>query len=168
MKELLEALRALERLGAEWKARRVTKKFVYDTIESTAVVKTSEGVVRGLIEVQRRNIYSRAKIEVTCFLDGRLEEDGTFKHTKHVKSKQVKLFEHDNEVTYHCLRVFGIKLGYRPDNGVSVEHQFLVDFAERLIAEIDRQDQTTKAVKAAEDGVRKSANETRARKALFG
>lgn len=168
MRELLEALKALERLGATWKTRRVTKKFLFDTIECTALVQTREGVLRGFVEVQRWNTYCRTKMEVTCFLGAKLEADGKFKHSKHPKNETVKIFEYDSEMLYHCSKAFGIKLGYRPDSRIPTEHQFLVEFTEKLVIVVDQQEQAVVLAKATEDGARKSANETRARHALFG
>ena len=168
MKELLEALGALERLGASWKARRVSKRFIYDTVQCTALVQTDQGVIRGLVVIQRSNTFGRAKMEVTCFLDGHLKEDGVFEEKKHPKDKKIKLFEYDNEIMYRYSRVFGIGLGWKPESRVSAEYQYLVDFAEWLIAETDREDQATKSAKEAEKRARKIANEAKARKALFG
>lgn len=138
MKELLETLKALERLGAKWSARRVSKRFLFDTIECTTLVRTiPEGVIRGVVEVRRGDTW-RTKIEVHCYLGGQIKEDGTFKHSSHPKDKTVKVFECVNVVMYRYSKgMFGVGKGFRPIGGVSAEHQFLTDFAERLIVEVD-------------------------------
>lgn len=168
MTALLEALEALKRLGASWKARRVSKKFLFDTIECTALVQTKEGVIRGFVEVQRWDTYCCAKMEVACFLGGHLEKGGTFKHLKHLKDKKANIFEYENVVLYHYSKVFGIGLGYKPVGKVPAEHQFIVGFVERLIADVDRKGQVEALAKVATESVRKSANKETARRALFG
>ncbi|MBI2674368.1 MAG: hypothetical protein HYX22_01355 [Candidatus Yanofskybacteria bacterium] len=137
MKKMLEVLRVLEQLGAEWKARRITRTRIHDTIECVTLVQMDEGVVRSLVTVDRVSGYSRTEAEIVCYLAGRLEEDGVFKHAKHPKDKTAKLFEYQNTVMYRYSKVFGIKLGWRPVGTVPAEHQFLTDFADRLIAEAD-------------------------------
>ena len=170
MKELLEALKALERLGASWKARRVSKGSLFNTIECTALVQTTEGVVRGLVEIQGKGSDDRrVKAEVSCHLEGKLMKDGGFKHLKHLKDKTVKIFEYENFVMYNYSKGFlGIGQGFRPAGTVPVEHRFLVDFAERLVAVADQQEQAEKSARANDESARKSANEARARHALFG
>src|SRR3989344_6367240 len=137
MRELLEALRALERLGAEWKARRATKRLAFDTVECVTLVQTDEGVVKGFVEAQRQESCRRAKMEVVCYLGGCLKKDGRFDGGKHSKSKTVKLFEYDSEVLYRYSKVFGVGLGWHPVGRVSAGHRLLIDFADRLIAKTD-------------------------------
>src|SRR3989338_7592619 len=132
MKELLETLQALDQLGAEWKARRITRTRIHDTVECAALVQTDEGVVRGLITVDRVSGYSRAEAGVVCYIGGRLREDGVFKHAKHAKDKTAKLFEYKNTVMYRYSKVFGIELGWRPVGAVPAEHRVLTDFADRV------------------------------------
>lgn len=168
MKELLEALRALEWLGAEWKARRVSKKFLFDTIECATLVQIDAGVVRGLVEVQRWDGYCRVKSEVACYLDGRLKDDGTFKHVGYAKDKTIKLFEYENEVLYRYSKMFGVALGWRPVGVIPTIHQFLVEFSERLVVKADTAKKAAEEGEAATDGKRRCENETRARQALFG
>src|SRR3989344_8275313 len=168
MQKMLEALQALERLGAEWKAGRVTKRLAFDAIECKTFVQTNGGVVKGFVEVQRQESCRRTKMEVVCYLGGCLKKDSRFNSGKHPKSKTVKLFEDENEVLYRYSKVFGVGLGWRPVGAVSVEHQFLIDFADRLIAETDA------ARKAIEDETKATAeewwreNEETAKPALFG
>lgn len=170
MKELLKALKALERLGAVWKARRITRGSNFNTIQCTTFVQTDEGVIKGLIEAQGTGSEDRrTKAEVTCYLGGRLEKDGMFEIGKHSRTETVKLFEYQNTVMLkHSSGFLGIGRGFRPAGMVPAEHQFLVDFAERLIVEIDRQNQAAASARAAEDDARKSANEAKAKHALFG
>lgn len=168
MKKMLETLQALERLGAEWKARRITRTRIHDTVECTTLVQTDEGVIRGLVTVDRVSGYSRTEAEVVCYLGGRFGEDGVFKHAKHPKDKTVKLFEYQNTVMYRYSKVFGIKLGWRPAGAVPVEHQFLTDFADQLFAEIDPAQETAdNEVKVVADE-RRQRNKEMARRALFG
>lgn len=169
MYELLKALRAFERLGAEWKARRVTKVAPYDTVECTTLVQTSRGVVRGLVEVRRGDTYSQTKAEVACYLDGKLDDKDEFKYLKHPKAKAAKLYEHESTVLMrHSAGFLGLGRGYRPNGTMPEEHRFLTDFAERLISAADRKGQTDEETKASEKSARKSANEARAKQALFG
>lgn len=169
MKELLEAFKALERLGASWKVRRVTKTAPYDTIECTALVQTKEGVMRGLVDVKQGQTYGQTKAEVTCYLDGKLNDKGEFKHLSHSKVKAVKLYEHESNVLMGCSGgFFGVGQMLRPEGVVLMEHKHLVEFAERLIVVQNQQDQVVASRNFATVCARKSANETRAKKALFG
>lgn len=168
MKELLEALGALERLGAEWRARRVSKKFLLDTVECTTFIQKDEGVVRGIVGVQKWDGYCRTKMEVACYLDGRLKDNGTFKHVGHAKDKTVKLFEYENETLYQYSKMFGVALGWRPVDVVPTIHQFLVEFSERLIAETDAAKKAAEEEETTVAGERQRENEMRARRALFG
>lgn len=172
MRELLNALESLERLGASWKARRVTKTAPYDTIECTSLVQTSEGVIRGLVEVRRGQTYSQTKAEVACYLDGKLgdkKDKGEFKHLSHPKAKTTKLYEYENTILMrYSTGFFGVGRGFRHAGAVPLEHQYLTDFAERLMAKFDCEKLELEPAKAAEDGARKNANEAKARKALFG
>ena len=167
MKEMTEALDALECLGAEWKARRVSKKFIFDTVECTTLIQTEEGVLRGLVEVQRWDGYRRTKTEVACYLGGRLDDKGAFKHLKHPKHKTVKLFEYEDETLYRYSKVFGVGLGWRPVGAVPTEHQFLVDFAGRLVAEADADKKATDDEAAVNAENQRRGNEEKARRALF-
>lgn len=168
MVELLNALKALERLSVSWKIRRVTKTAPYDTVECVALVQTSEGVVRGLVEVRRGQTYGQTKAEVACYLDGKLDDKGGFKHLKHPKHKTVKVYEYENLVHMKFSEGFlSIGRGYSAASPVPAEHQYLADFAERLAAGTERQNQEAETQKAAEECARKSANEVRARRALF-
>ena len=167
MKELLEALGALERLGAEWKGRRVSKKFLFDTVECTTLVQAAEGVIRGLVEVQRWDGYCRTKVEVVCYLDGQLDDKGKFKHARHPKDKTVKLFEYEDEVLYKYSKMLGVGLGWRPAGVVPEEHDFLVGFSERLIIKADADKKATDD-EAAAAGEHREENKEKARRALFG
>lgn len=168
MKELLEALKALERLGAEWKARRKSTLYLRDTIECDTLVQTDEGVIRGLVRVRRNDIW-RVQMEVACYLGGRLKDDGTFKHTAHPKDETVKFFEHDNAVLFKYSKgFFGLGAGFRPIGAVSAEHQFLTDFADRFWAEADSAQKAVEAEKVAAASHKRLNNETTARRALFG
>ena len=170
MEELLEALEALERLGAEWKARRVSKKFLFDTVECIALVQTAEGesVIRGLVGVQRWDGYCRTKIEVVCYLDGQLDDKGAFKHARHPKDKTVKIFEYEDEVLYKYSKVLGVGLGWRPAGVVPEEHDFLVGFSEWLIIKADADKKATDEETAAVADEHREENEGKARRALFG
>lgn len=170
MKELLEVLRVLERLGASWKARRITRGSNFNTIQCTTLVQTDEGVIKGLVESQGTGSEDRrTKVEIICYLGGHLEKEGTFDAKKHSKAETVKLFECQNAVLLKFSGGFlGIGRGFRPVGTVPAEHRFLVGFAERLIAETDQEEQITESAKVAEDGARKSTNEAKARHALFG
>lgn len=169
MDKLLEALRALGRLGASWKARRVTKAAPYDTIECITLVQMNEGVMRGLVEVRRGQTYSQVKAEIVCYFDGKLDDKSEFKHLSHPKTKATKLYEHESTVLMrYSAGFFGVGRGFRPAGVVPAEHQFLTNFAERLIAESDREKAESESVKAAEESAQKSANEAKARKVLFG
>lgn len=174
MKELLEgvaggALKALERLGAEWEARRATKVIAFDAIECVTLIQTDEGVIKGLVEVVCiEGVSRRANMAVTCYLGGHLKKDGTFKSGKHPKSQTTKIFEYESEVPYRYSKIFGVGLGFRPAGAVPAEHQFLADFTERLIADVDAAQKAAndEAMSAAEERRRK--NEETARRALFG
>ena len=168
MQKMLEALRALERLGAEWKARRVSLLYLRDTVECSALVQTAEGVVRGLVKVRRNDIW-RVQMEAACYLGGQIGENDEFKHARHPESETVKLFEYDSTILYKYSKgVFGLGSGFRSIGAVPAEHQFLTDFADRLIAEAEAErrvaDDETKA--AADERWRE--NEKTARRALFG
>ena len=167
MKKMLETLRALEQLGAAWKARRATKRIAFDTVECTTLLQTDEGVIKGLVEVQRQESCRCTKIEVVCYLGGCLKKDGRFDGGKHSKNKIAKLFEHDSEVLYRSSKVFGVWLGWRPVGVVSAEHQFLADFADRLIAETGAIQKATGDEEKAVAEERRRENEKTARRALF-
>lgn len=168
MKELLEALKALERLGAEWKARRATKVIAFDTIECGAVIQTDGSVIKGLVEVQQLDSCRQAKMVVTCYLGGRLKKDGTFKSGKHPKSQTVKIFEYESEVLYRYSKVFGIGLGFRPVGAMPAEHQFLADLAEQLWAETDTAQKAVKDEATVVAESRRQENKATARRVLFG
>ena len=168
MKKMLEALEALERLGAEWKARRASKRIVFDTVECVALVQTDEGVVKGIVEVQRQESCRRMKMEIVCYLGGRLKKDGRFDGGKHPKSNTVKLFEYDSEILYRSSKVVGIGLGWHPIGVVPAEHQFLADFADRLIAEVDAERRAADDEAKVVTDERRRENEETARRALFG
>lgn len=170
MKELLETLKTLGRLGASWKAQRVSKIELFDTIQCTALVRTDEGMVRGFVEVRggETRYQTNVKMEVVCYLGGRPDDKGEFKHSRHPKNKTTKLFEYENVVLYRESKMLGISRGIRPVGAVPAEHQYLVNFAEKLIVVTDRENQAATAAKVAEESARKSANEARARRALFG
>lgn len=163
-----EALQALERLGAKWNARRVSKKFLLDTVECSTLVQTSDGVIRGMVEVQRWDGYCRTKAEVSCYIEGRLKADGTFKHVAHSKDKTVKIFEYENEVLCQCSKVFGVALGWRPVDDVPIMHQFLTDFSEQLVGKADSAKRVVEKGQTTADDERRCENEARARRALFG
>lgn len=168
MKELLEALKALERLGAEWKVRRASELYLRDTVECTALVQTNEGVVRGVIKVSHNDVW-RVQAGVACYLNGHLKNDGTFKHMGHPASKTVKVFEYANTVLYKYSKgLFGLGAGFHPIGLVPTEHQYLTDFAGRLIAETDTVQKTGKDEAIAVAESRRQENEARARRALFG
>lgn len=168
MKELLEALKALERLGAEWKARRKSTLYLRDTIECDSLVQTDEGVIRGLVRVRRNDIW-RVQMEAACYLSGRLKDDGAFKHIAHPKDKTVKLFEYDSTILFKYSKgFFGLGAGFRPIGGVPAEHQFLTDFAERLWVEAEATQKTAEAERTASVSRHRRDNETAARRALFG
>lgn len=168
MKELLKALNALEQLGAEWKVRRASTLYLRDTVECVNLVQTDEGVVRGLVRVRRNDIW-RVQMEVVCYLNGRLKDDGTFKHNTHPKDGTVKIFEYDSTILFKYSKgLFGLGAGFRPIGAVSAEHQFLTDFADRLWVEVDVAQTAAEAEKVAADSQRRPNNETTARRALFG
>ncbi len=168
MKKMMEALRALERLGAEWKARRVSSLYLRDTVECVALVQTDEGVMRGLVRVSRNDIW-RVQVSVSCYLGGQIEENGEFKHARHPERKTVKLFEYDSTILFRYSRgVFGLGAGFRPIGAVPVEHQFLTDFANRLIAKADVAQKAIANEAKAVAEERRRRNEETARRALFG
>ena len=168
MKKMLEVLRALERLGAEWKARRVSTLYLRDTVECSALVQTDDGVMRGFVRVRWNDIW-RAEMTVACYLGGHIGDNGEFKHARHPESKTVKLFEYDSTILFKYSRgMFGLGAGFRPIGSVPAEHQFLTDFADRLIAEADATQRVAadEARRVAEE--RRRENEETARRALFG
>src|SRR3989344_7830207 len=137
MEKLNKVFNALDQLGSLWEARRLSKKFLFDTIECTTLGQTTEGVIRGFIEVQRWDGLCRTKAEVVCFIDGHLYKKGGFKHLKHPKIKTAKLYEYNNEVLYRYSKFFGIGLGWSPIGGLPAEHRFLIDFVDRLFAKVE-------------------------------
>lgn len=168
MRELLETLKALKRLGAEWKARRVSTLYLRDTIECIALVQTNEGVIRGLVRVRRNDIW-RVQMEAACYLGGRLKDDGEFKHTVPPNNETVKLFEYDSTTLFQYSKgLFGLGAGFRPIGRVLAEHQFLTDFADRLIAAVEADQRTADEEKTAVVAEQRRQNETTARQALFG
>lgn len=167
MKELLEAFKALERRGGIWKARRVSRQYLFDVIECTTLIQVGEGVLRGLIEVQRWDGLCRVKAEVVCYLGGRLDDKGGFKHQRHSRAKTTKLYEYSNEVIYRYSSILGISLGWKPMGGVSAEHQHLVEMAERLVAVYDHDRQAVKEKEKNATENQKAANKTKGEQALF-
>ncbi len=168
MEKLLGALKALERRGATWKARRVSRQYLFDVIECTALIQVKEGVLRGLIEVQRWDGLCRVKAEVVCYLGGHLDEKGEFKHLKHSRSKTAKLYEYSNEILYRYSSILSIGLGWKPMGNVPAEHQYLVEMAERLVSVYDRDRQAAKEKEEATANTQKAANKTKGERALFG
>ena len=168
MRELLEALRALERLGAEWKARRVSLLYLRDTIECVALVQTDEGVMRGLVRVSKSDVW-RVEMAVMCYLGGQIGMNGEFKHARHPESETVRIFEYDSTILFKYSKgVFGLGAGFRPIGAVPAEHQFMTDFANRLIAEADAVKKVAEDETKAVADERRWRNEETARRALFG
>ncbi len=168
MEKLYETLMALYHLGATWTARRATRSAPYDTIVCTTLVQTDEGVVRGLTESQEFRRTVRAEIAV--YIGGKLDDKGEFKHQSHSRAKTVKLYEYENTVPEggkYWEGFFGLFHGFSPVATPQID-LYLQDFAYRLIQAADREEAESKTAKAAQESARKSANETRARKALFG
>jgi len=168
MREMLEALRALERLGAEWKARKVSLLYLRDTVECSAFIQTDEGVMRGLVKVSKNDIW-RVEMSVICYLGGQIGTNGEFKHARHPERKTARIFEYKNTILYKYSKgLFGLGAGFRPIGTVPAEHQFLTDFADRLTAEADvaRKAAGDEAKAIAEE--RRRRNEEMARRALFG
>lgn len=168
MEKLNKVFNALDRLGSLWAARRLSKKFLFDTIECVTLVHTKEGVIRGFVEVQRLTNLCRTKVEVVCFIDGYLDENGEFKHLKHPKIKTVKLYEYNNEVLYKYSKFFGIGLGWNPIGAVPGEHQFLTDFADQRIIIFENNKKADEAKKTSSNEVESQNNKEIARRALFG
>lgn len=170
MRGLLRTFQALECLGAKWSAIRVTRGSVFNTIQCSTLVQMDDGVVRGSVEARGAGSEDRhVKAEVVCYLGGRLNENGGFNTKGHPKSETVKIYEYSNTALLkYSSGFFGFGAGFRPASIMPVDHQWLTDFAEHLIARSDRAQTESEAAKVAKDGVRKSANEARARRALFG
>lgn len=170
MEELLKVFKALERLGAEWSAIRVTRGFVFNTIQCSTLVQTDNGVVKGSVEARGARSEDRhIKAEVVCYLGGRLNKNGGFNTKVHPKSETVKIYEYSNTALLkYSSGFFGLGAGFRPASVLPAGHQWLTDFAERLIAGSDRAQAESEAAKVAKDSVRKSANKIKARRALFG
>jgi len=168
MKELLRVLEALCQRGGTWKARRVSRQYLFDVIECTTLIQVDEGVLRGLIEVQRWDGLCRVKTEVAYYLGGRLDNKGEFKHQRHSRAKTTKLYEYSSEVLYRYSSILGISLGWKPMGNVPAEHQYLVEMAERLVAVYDRDRQTVKDKEKTAVANQKTANKTKGEQALFG
>lgn len=175
MKELLEALSALERLGAVWKTKRVSKGSLFDTIQCTSLIVTEDWVIKGIVEVQGKGTDDRrTKMKVTCFLEGKLDKqdkggvEPKFTDAKHPKDKTVKIFEYENVVLYRFSRVFGVSLGLKPIGAVPMEHQHLVGFADRQAVEFDATQKVAREGVAASAECQQRENKEKGRRALFG
>ena len=168
MKELLRILEALKYRGATWKARRVSRQYLFDVIECATLVQVEEGVLRGLVEVQRWDGLCRVKAEVACYLGGLLDDKGEFKHQRHSRAKTTKLYEYSSEVLYCHSSILGIDLGWKPMGGIPEEHQHLVEMAENLVAVYDRDRQAAKEKEKIATTNQKATNKTKGERALFG
>ncbi len=165
--ELLRYLRALEAKGAIWKTIRLSRKFLYDAVECTALAQTAEGVMRGVVEVRRQDDLSHCKAEITCYLGGQLDNNGEFKHAKHPKSKTTKIFEYEQKVFYRHKKIFGIDLGWTPESPLSAEHQYLVEMTQKLSAKLVEAQTAEMTQQAADQETVKRNAKEQAMRALF-
>lgn len=137
--QLFEAMDALQKRGAVWAAQRVSGKLIFDTIQCTTLVQSGDTVLRGLVEVTEPKkipllAKSSAKVEITCYFGASLDDRGEFKHKDHPKNESQKCFEWKDTVYYK----YGRFLGWRPEAGVPLGHQYLVDMATSLVVNFDQ------------------------------
>lgn len=166
--DLARYLKRLEDKGARWKAIRRSEKLLNDTIECTTIIRVEGGLIRGVVETFRLDDISRVKAEVTYYVEGELDKEGNFKHSKHPKDKRDKLFEYNDQVLFRYRTMLGIKLGWEAATPISVEHRHLVEMANLLVADFDKARKDRDEIRETQKTVRQTDHKEKGNRALFG